>query len=98
MIQTDDRSFAAKALNLSAGGIAVTMKSIGTLEQGTVVELFLQNFPSIPAIARWSKGRVVGFEFLLPVASHPQLWALIHRLENGEPALIETDEDFWKNN
>lgn len=82
------KSFTGRGMNISEGGIAVEIRSIGSLDSGMEVALYLQNFPPIAAQVRWTRNRVVGLEFVEPLDRHPEIRQLIHRLATGEGALI----------
>ena len=72
-VQTDKRKFQAEGMNLSEGGICLRLNGLGSLHNGTDVQIILKGHSPIDATLRWSKERVMGFQFLTPIKGHPIL-------------------------
>ncbi len=76
-------------INISVSGICVELRGLGLLKERTMLEVHLHNFKPVPGIVRWVKGREVGIQFTEDLANHPQVRALVARVENGEPPVVE---------
>lgn len=72
-VQTDKRKFQAEGMNLSEGGICLRLSGLGSLHNGTDVQIVFKGHAPIDATLRWSKERVMGFQFLTPIKGHPIL-------------------------
>lgn len=88
-VRYDDQIVRLKAFNLSNGGLSGEIKGIGVLPERQSVQVYLHNYKPVSAKIRWARGRDVGIVFTEDLASHPQVRALVSRIENGEPAVPE---------
>ena len=72
-VQTDKRKFQAEGMNLSEGGMCLRLAGLGAIHNGTDVQIIFKGHSPIDATLRWSKERVMGFQFLTPIKGHPIL-------------------------
>ncbi len=86
----DGQVVRAVGINISASGICGALRGLGLVKERTLLEVQLHNFKPIPGIVRWTKGREVGVQFTEDLAKHPQVRALVSRVENGEPPLLDS--------
>lgn len=83
-VQSRSRSFNGRARNISPGGISLTLHGLGALQCGDSITLYLQDFPPIEGIVRWTKARTIGVQFIEDVADHPSIQNMIERVSIGE--------------
>ncbi len=76
-VQTDKRKFQAEGMNLSEGGMCLRLNGLGTMHNGKDVQIIFKGHSPIDATLRWSKERVMGFQFLTPIKGHPILRDLV---------------------
>ncbi len=88
-VRFEDQIVRLKAFNISNGGVSGEIRGIGVLPEKKTVQVFLQNYKPVSAKIRWARGREVGIAFTEDLANHPQVRALVSRIENGEPAVPE---------
>lgn len=88
-VEVDGSILRAKAINISAAGLSIHLRSFGSIGEETLLRISIQNFPPVPAIVRWTKGREVGLQFTEDLAKHPAIAALISRVENGESVYLD---------
>lgn len=88
-VRFDDQIVRLKSFNLSIGGISGEIKGIGALPERKNVQVYLHNYKPVNGKIRWARGREVGIAFTEDLAKHPQVRALVSRIENGEPAVPE---------
>jgi hypothetical protein len=86
-VTVDGQIVRAVAINLSASGISAQLRGLGLLKERTRLNVFLHNFKPVPGVVRWTRAREVGIQFTEDLANHPQIRALVARIENGEPPL-----------
>jgi len=86
-IYIKDQVFRATAINISLSGISGELRCLGTLPERISGDIYLQNFKPIAGRVSWSHGREMGITFAEDLANHPQIRALIARMENGEEAV-----------
>ncbi len=86
-----NRQINAIVCNISAGGMAVQLQGLGRVDPGDIVHLRLGDFPAIRACVCWMSERKVGLRFDEPLDRHPDIRALLERLENGEPVALSDD-------
>lgn len=72
-VETDKRKFQAQGMNISEGGMCLRLNGLGTMHNGTDVRITFEGHSPIDATLRWSKERVMGFQFLTPIKDHPIL-------------------------
>ena len=60
-------------MNLSEGGMCLRLNGLGSLHNGTDVQIVFKGHSPIDATLRWSKERIMGFQFLTPIKGHPIL-------------------------
>jgi len=72
-VQTDKRKFQAEGVNLSEGGMCLRLNGLGSMRNGIDVQIIFKGHSPIDATLRWSKERVMGFQFLTPIKGHPIL-------------------------
>ncbi len=89
-VRYDDQIVRLIGFNISNGGISGEIKGLGILPERRDVQVYLHNYKPIEARIRWSRGREVGIAFTEDLANHPQIRALVSRIENGEPAVPVT--------
>lgn len=72
-VQTDKRKFQAEGMNLSEGGMCLRLNGLGSLHNGTDVQIVFKGHSPVDATLRWSKERIMGFQFLTSIKGHPIL-------------------------
>ena len=72
-VRTEKKKFQATGMNISEGGMCLRLNGLGIVHNGTDVQITLKGYPPIDATLRWSKDRVMGFQFLTPIKGHPIL-------------------------
>lgn len=82
-----DQVFRATAINISLSGISGEIRGLGSLPERAACDIYLQNFRPIGGRISWSHGREMGVTFAEDLANHPQIRALIARIENGGEAV-----------
>lgn len=73
------KTWRAKTLNISQGGVCIKLQSFGSMEEGAVVAIELDDFPLINGVAVWVNNRIIGLEFIDDVQDHREIAALLAR-------------------
>ena len=63
-LRTPNRELRGECINISEGGAAVSLRSIGTVKEDTKLTLQMPDMPEIECVARWNKARTLGMQFV----------------------------------
>lgn len=86
ILKVNGTKITAKTHNISIAGIRIHIADLHLLKSGGDVVVEIQDLPPVNGVFSWIKPRSVGIQFKECLTAHPEILALVKRLENGEPA------------